>query len=179
MRQEGVALVQGRLLLLECPQFQLHLLTQDHSAVQDLLSRNLITKEDAPSHPDSSKLTRSLGLQPEVEIEIEQHPLAVGDTLLLCSDGLWGFVPEREIQKVIETPGYTLETVAHNLLEMALASGGHDNVGIEIARLIAPTDITALLPQKENYIAIKVVVAMLLIAFTTLCVLIYLTFFNN
>jgi len=158
---------------------RLHLLTQDHSAVQDLLSRNLITKEEAPSHPDSSKLTRSLGLQPEVEIEIEQHPLAVGDTLLLCSDGLWGFVPEREIQKVIETPGYTLETVAHNLLEMALASGGHDNVGIEIARLIAPTDITALLPQKENYIAIKVVVAMLLIAFTTLCVLIYLTFFNN
>jgi serine/threonine protein phosphatase PrpC len=158
---------------------RLHLLTQDHSAVQDLLNRNLITKEEAPSHPDSSKLTRSLGLQPEIEIEIEKHPLAAGDTLLLCSDGLWGFVPEREIQKVVETPGYTVETVAHNLLEMALASGGHDNVGIEIARLIAPSGLTPVLPPKENYIALKVVIAMLLIAFATLCVLIYLTFFNN
>jgi len=158
---------------------RLHLLTKDHSAVQDLLSRDLITKEEAPRHPDSSKLTRSLGLQAEIEIEIEKHPLAVGDTLLLCSDGLWGFVPEREIQKVVETPGFTLETVAHNLLELALASGGHENVGIEIARLIVPPDVAALLPPKENYIALKVVIAMLLIAFTTMCVLIYITFFNN
>ena len=158
---------------------RLHLLTTNHSAVQDLLNRNLITKEDAPHHPDSSKLTRSIGLQPEIEIEIEKHPLAVGDTLLLCSDGLWGFVPEREIQKVVETSGYTVETVAHNLLEMALASGGHDNVGIEIARLIAPSGLTPVLPPKENYIALKVVIAMLLIAFAALCVLIYLTFFNN
>jgi protein phosphatase len=158
---------------------RLHLLTTDHSAAQDLINRALISKEEAQRHPDAQVVSRSLGLQPEVEIEIEQHPLAVGDTLLLCSDGLWGFVPEREIQKVVETPGYTLETVAHNLLELALASGGHDNVGIEIARLIAPSDITAMLPKKENYIALKVVIAMLLIAFTTLCVLIYLTFFNN
>jgi len=69
--------------------------------------------------------------------------------------------------------------VAHNLLELALASGGHENVGIEIARLIVPPDVAALLPPKENYIALKVVIAMLLIAFTTMCVLIYLTFFNN
>jgi protein phosphatase len=158
---------------------RMHRLTTDHSAVQNLLSHDLITKEEAQHHPDSKVLTRSLGLQPEVEIDIEQHPLAVGDTLLLCSDGLWGFVPEREIQKVIETPGYTVETVAHNLLELALASGGHDNIGIEIARLIAPPDNAPLPPQTESYVALKVVMVMLLVAFAALSVLVYLTFFNS
>jgi len=158
---------------------RLHRLTTDHSAVQDLLSHDMITKEEAQRHPDSSVLTRSLGRQAEVEIDIEQHPLAVGDTLLLCSDGLWGFVPEREIQKVVETTGFTLETVAHNLLEQALAAGGHDNIGIEIARLIAPPDVTAVFPRKESYVALKVVIVMLLIACAALSVLVYLTFFNN
>jgi protein phosphatase len=157
---------------------QLHRLTTDHSAVQDLLSHDLITKEEAQRHPDSSVLTRSLGLKPEVEIDIEQHPLAAGDTLLLCSDGLWRFVPEREIQKVMETPGLTLEAAARNLLELGLAAGGHDNIGIEMARLIPPTDDARRLPQTENYVALKVVIAMLLVAFAALCVLIYLTFFN-
>jgi len=158
---------------------RLHRLTTDHSAAQDLLSHNIISKEEVLRHPDAAVLTRSLGLQPEVEIDIEQHPLAVGDTLLLCSDGLWGFVPEREIQKVVETPGLTLETAAHNLLELALAAGGHDNIGIELARLISPADGAVVLPPKENYVALKVVIVMLLIAFTALCVLIYLTFFSS
>jgi hypothetical protein len=61
-----------------------------------MLDRKLITPEEAEHHPDASVLTRSLGHHDhEVEIDIEQHPLAVGDTLLLCSDGLWGFVPEH------------------------------------------------------------------------------------
>src|ERR1035441_5918510 len=84
---------------------RLHRLTTDHSAVQALLSRNLITPEEAQNHPDASVLTRSLGHQPEVEIDIEQHPLALGDTLLLCSDGLWGFVSELDIQRAVDVPG--------------------------------------------------------------------------
>lgn len=158
---------------------RLHRLTTDHSAVQDMLSRALISNEEAQRHPDAQVLSRTMGLQPEIEIDIEQHPLAVGDTLLLCSDGLWGYVPEREIQKVVETPGYTLETVAHTLLEHALAAGGHDNIGIEIARLISPSDVSEVFPQKENYVALKVVIVMLLIAFAALAVLVYLTFFSS
>jgi len=159
---------------------RLHRLTTDHSTVQELLSRELISTEEAQHHPNSSLLSRSLGRQPEVEIDIEEHPLAVGDTLLLCSDGLWRFVPEPEIKKVVETPGYTVEAVANNLLELALASGSHNNIGIEIARLISTPEVNpVIIPQKENYIALKVVIGMLLIAFTALCVLVYLTFFFN
>lgn len=115
---------------------RLRRLTTDHSAVQALLSRNLITPEEAQNHPDASVLTRSLGHQPEVEIDIEQHPLVIGDTLLLCSDGLWGFVSEPDIQRVVDAPGLTLESAAHGLLGLALAAGGQDNIGIEMARLV-------------------------------------------
>jgi protein phosphatase len=101
-----------------------------------MLSHNLITPEEAKNHPDASVLTRSLGHQPEVEIDIEQHPLAIGDTLLLCSDGLWGFVSELDIERVVDAPGRTLESSAHGLLEMALTAGGNDNIGIEMARVV-------------------------------------------
>jgi serine/threonine protein phosphatase PrpC len=149
-------------------------LTIDHSAAQVLLSRNLITPEEAQHHPDSTVLTRSLGHQPEVEIDIEELPLASGDTLLLCSDGLWGFVPERDIHRMAETLDLTVEAAAHNLLELALAAGGHDNVGIEMARLIPPPDAPP--PRSENYLALKIVMTMLLIAVAAVCVLAYLTF---
>jgi serine/threonine protein phosphatase PrpC len=153
---------------------RLQRLTVDHSAVQNLLSRNLITPEEAEHHPDASVLTRSLGHQPEVEIDIEQLPLAIGDTLLLCSDGLWGFVPERDIHRVAEALDLTVEAAAHNLLELALAAGGHDNIGIEMARLIPPPDVPP--PRAENYLALKIVMTMLLLAVAAVCVLAYLTF---
>jgi serine/threonine protein phosphatase PrpC len=156
---------------------RLHRLTTDHSAVQAMLSRNLITPEEAQHHPDSSVLTRCLGQKPEVEIDIEQHPLASGDTLLLCSDGLWGFIPEQDILSVVETLGLTVEAAARNLLELALAAGGHDNIGIEMARLIQPPD-AAPLPRTESYLALRIVLAMVLIALAALCVLAYLTFWN-
>jgi PPM family protein phosphatase len=156
---------------------RLHRLTTDHSAVQALLSRNLITPEDAQNHPDSSVLTRSLGHQPEVEIDIEQHPLAIGDTLLLCSDGLWGFVSELDIEKVAGAHGLTLESSAHGLLELALAAGGNDNIGIEMARLVALPKVDPPpqpLPKPiSHHNVVWVVLSVFLLAFAGLCVLAY------
>ena len=63
---------------------RLNRLTVDHSTVEALLNRNLITPEEAVNHPDASVLTRSLGHKAEVEIDVDQYPLAAGDTLLLC-----------------------------------------------------------------------------------------------
>jgi protein phosphatase len=142
--------------------------------VQSLLSRKLITPEEAEHHPDIPVLTRSLGRLPEVEIDIEQHPLAVGDTLLLCSDGLWGFVPEQEIEKAAAGP--TLEAAAHNLLELALAAGGHDNIAIEMARLIPPPA-----PARRSGLppGFKWIVLIFLLAIAGLCVLAYLTFWSS
>jgi protein phosphatase len=156
---------------------RLHQLTTDNSAVQSLISRNLIAPQEARRQPDSSVLARSLGHQPEVEIDIEQHPLAAGDTLLLCSDGLWGFVSEQEILKVTDNIGLTVETAARNLLELALAAGGHDNIGIAMARLIQPPDLPA--QKSENYIPIKLVLALLLLAIATLGALAFILLRSN
>ena len=156
---------------------RLHRLTIDHSAVQVLLSRNLITPEEAKTHPDASVLTRSLGHQPEVEIDIEQHPLAIGDTLLLCSDGLWGFVPELEIQRAVDAPGQTLESAAHGLLELALAAGGNDNIGIEMARVVGLPKVGSS-PQTSpeaisNHTVLWIVLTVFMLAFAGFCVMAY------
>jgi len=110
-------------------------LTSDHSAVQALLSRNLITEEEARHHPDASVLTRSLGHRPEVEIEIDRVDLQPGDALLLCSDGLWGYVADADIAAVATDGSLSVQTTAETLLHQALAAGGQDNIGIEFVRI--------------------------------------------
>ena len=154
---------------------RLHRLTTDHSAVQTLLNRNLIAPEEAKDHPDALVLTRCLGHQLDVEMEIEQLPLAVGDTLLLCSRGLWGFVPELEIQTTAAS--LSVEAAAHNLLELALTTGGHNNIGIEVARLIAPPDTP--IRSEHPPLAFKWVLTVFLLAIASLCVLAWLTFWSN
>lgn len=110
-------------------------ITSDHSAVQALISRNLITEEEARNHPDASVLTRSLGHRPEVEIEIDRIPLQGGDALLLCSDGLWGYVSDADIAAVATDASLSVKTIADTLLSQALAAGGLDNIGIEYIRI--------------------------------------------
>jgi serine/threonine protein phosphatase PrpC len=156
---------------------RLHRLTIDHSAVQSLLDRNLIAPEEARHHPEASVLSRSLGHHATVEIDIEQHPLTVGDTLLLCSDGLWGSVPEMEIQKTAADLSLPLGTAAHNLLGLALAAGGRDNVGIEMARIAAPPAVAQ--RRIEFPLALKMILVMFFLGLTGLGILTYLTFFYN
>jgi serine/threonine protein phosphatase PrpC len=155
---------------------RLHRLTTDHSAVQTLLSRNLITPQEALDHPEAFVSTRFLGQSPEVEIDIEQHALAVDDTLLLCSSGLWGHIPVQKIQKTMAAPGLTLETAAHNLLGLALATRSREDIGIEMLRLVPPR--TPDPPQKEKpFPGLKWILAVFLLALAGLFVLAYLTFF--
>ncbi len=115
---------------------RLNRITTDHSAVQVLLSRNLITPEEAANHPDASVLVRSIGQESEVEIDIDMVTLEAGDTLLLCSDGLWGYVDELAIEAATAQPA-TMGIVAAALLQLALDAGGRDNIGIELARFAA------------------------------------------
>jgi hypothetical protein len=114
---------------------QMRKVTNDHSAVQALLNRNLITEAEAKNHPDSSVLTRSLGHRPEVELEIDRILLQSGDALLLCSDGLWGYVEEGDIAAVVTDTSLSVQTTADTLLHQALAAGGHDNIGIQFIRI--------------------------------------------
>jgi protein phosphatase len=139
-------------------------ITRDHSAVQLLLDHNLIAPEEAHNHPDASVLTRTLGLELNVEIELDAIALAPGDTLLLCSDGLWGYVADREIERVLADPALSAEDASRALLDLALDAGGHDNVGIQIARLgvaseSARTDRTGSASASESQSALDRVLA--------------------
>lgn len=116
--------------------------TRDHSAVQMLLDHDLIAPEEASTHPDASVLTRALGHEPNVKIDLNSIELEPGDTLLLCSDGLWGYVSDREIERVLADPALTAEQASRALLDLALDAGGHDNVGIQLARLAASAAAT-------------------------------------
>jgi len=110
---------------------QLRRITRDHSAVQALLDSGAINESQARGHPDANVLTRSLGHRPDVEVDFDFVSLEAGDALLLCSDGLWGYVPEAEIAAAATSTTLTAQGVANALLALALDAGGHDNVSIE------------------------------------------------
>lgn len=122
---------------------KLTLLTRDRTPVQDLLESNQITPQEIGAHPDQALLTRHLGLELNVRVKVREVPLEVGDTLLLCSDGLWSCVPEQEIERILADGTRSVDEASCALLNLALDAGGHDNVAIEIARVSQSCDSAA------------------------------------
>ncbi|HKF45989.1 MAG TPA: protein phosphatase 2C domain-containing protein [Terracidiphilus sp.] len=125
-------------------------LTRDHSAVQELMDQGRLTPEEARHSPHASVLTRSIGHIPDVEIEMSMVDLEAGDTLLLCSDGLWGFVPELAIEQVMTDPERDVQDMASTLLNFALDAGGPDNIGIQVVRLSSVQGAAAVPPPSAN-----------------------------
>jgi protein phosphatase len=120
-------------------------LTADHSLVAAMVASGVITPEEAHGHPDSNKVLRSLGSQRELpasyvdglEAAYGQPSLrlAPGDVLLICSDGVWGTVEDREIQVVL-TEALDAQTAARALIDRALAGGAPDNATAVVARCV-------------------------------------------
>jgi PPM family protein phosphatase len=166
---------------------RLYRVTRDHSAVQAMLDRNLITPEQALNHPDSSVLTRSLGHEADVDADIDSALLGPGDSLLLCSDGLWGYVDERAIEVVAANPALDVETASAALLELALSAGGFDNVGIEIARIVRGSPRIAALPAADAFRTTRAfgklrlieVLAVALLAIAAIGALAYFAYFEH
>ncbi len=111
-------------------------ITLDHSLVAELQRRGMITEEEALVHPRRNEVLRSLGVEPEVVVDLHQLDLAPGDVFLLCSDGLSGVVRDAEIADVIhrEPPAQAART----LVDFANSRGGPDNITVQIARIPAP-----------------------------------------
>lgn len=100
--------------------------THDHSVVAELVRSGTITKEQARLHPQKNLITRSLGTEPEVDVDLFEISRRKGDCWLLCSDGLTDLVTDAEMQNILYvTP---LEKAADALLALALAKGGSDNI---------------------------------------------------
>jgi PPM family protein phosphatase len=112
-------------------------LTRDHSYVGRLVESGIVRSEDAESHPQRHILTAALGSGREVVPDVPAEPLAVenGDTLVLCTDGLWSLVNEQELAATVRS-GTPAES-STSLVNMALERGGPDNVTVLILRISA------------------------------------------
>ena len=109
------------------------LVTRDHSLVEDLVERGELTREQARNHPNKNLITRALGAEPELMADCFRQPLAPGDYLLLCSDGLSNVVEEQEmLYEVIH--GGPPESCCSRLLEIAMGRGAPDNVTAVLIR---------------------------------------------
>ena len=105
-------------------------LTKDHTVVQRMVEKGILKPWEARHHPDSGIVRRALGKREELELEVSRElKLLAGDRLLLCSDGLCGFVDDEDIALGLSL-GSVPQTAADVLLESALEAGGEDNVTV-------------------------------------------------
>ncbi len=112
---------------------KLEQLTEDHSLLQEQINAGLITKEQARLSNDGHLVTRALGTEAEVELELNEYDTLVGDCYLLCSDGLTDLVEDDEIEKTIALSNGNINLAASNLIRLANKFGGADNVSVVIA----------------------------------------------
>lgn len=106
---------------------RLQTLTRDHTIVEELVDRGLLSADDAERHPYKNVLSRNLGARADAKVDVVELELKPGDRLLLCSDGLYGYASAEGIQYVLGS-GDAPEHVARDLIELALRGGGGDNV---------------------------------------------------
>ncbi len=113
-------------------------LTTDHSLVAQLVARNQLTAEEARHDPRRNVVTRSVGVGPEIDVDLVDvdEPLRAGDTLVLCSDGLHGQVSDDEIAGF--AMGESLEGACNDLIELANERGGPDNITVAMLRFQQP-----------------------------------------
>jgi protein phosphatase len=114
---------------------QISRLTRDHSYVSRLVESGIVRSEDAEKHPQRHILTAALGAGVEVMPDNAEPGMVLeeGDTLILCTDGLWGLVTEEEIVAAVnaKSPAESCSV----LVQLALDRGGPDNITVQVLRL--------------------------------------------
>lgn len=109
--------------------------TRDHSLVRRLEELGQITAAEAAVHPQRNVLYRAIGQGETLESDVVTTPFPMGGYLLICSDGLWGLVPDDEMRRIVyEAP--TIQSACQNLVAAANTAGGPDNISVILAQLI-------------------------------------------
>ncbi len=111
---------------------ELNQLTEDHSLVNELVKRGVITEQEAKTHPQKNIITRTLGISPDADIDINLYQLESSDQLLLCTDGLSNMVSNQQLDDVLKSD-QTLAEKCQQLIKMANETGGPDNITVLIA----------------------------------------------
>lgn len=111
-------------------------ITEDHSLIAEKIRHGLITPEEAKNHKMRNVITRSLGYQEDVEVDLSVRAVRRGDAFLLCSDGLSGLVEDPELLDHVLQDGP--QPAARKLIELACQRGGDDNITTVIATVEEP-----------------------------------------
>ena len=110
--------------------------SSDHSYVADLVRQKKISEEEARNHPQSNIVTRALGIKPSVEIELDEIPFLRGDRFLVCTDGIWGMLPQCDLVKKISQAkgiGELTSSLTEEIDCIGQANGGnHDNLTLAV-----------------------------------------------
>jgi protein phosphatase len=108
--------------------------SRDHSFVSDQVAAGLITADQARASPHRNVITRALGYQSGVSVDLFRLPLQIGDIIVLCSDGLHGLVSDAEIADIAAAAP---EQAVQQLVDLANSRGGNDNITVAIAHIEA------------------------------------------
>ena len=115
---------------------QMEQITLDHSLLQELVDRGFYSPEEAQRASNKNYVTRALGVEPNVEVELQEHGAHKGDCYLLCSDGLSDMIEDDDMGLTIATFGQNLQSVAQHLVQLANDNGGKDNISVVLAQVM-------------------------------------------
>jgi protein phosphatase len=110
-------------------------LTEDHSLIQEQINAGVITQEQAKFSNNKNLVTRALGIDPEVELELQEFGVEVSDLYLLCSDGLSDLVSDNEIAQILLESNGNINNASKHLVRVANENGGTDNISVIIAKI--------------------------------------------
>lgn len=117
------------------PDGRIQKITKDHSLVQRMVEMEEITEEEALVHPNRNVLLKALGQSDPIRPDIQTHQIPHVGYLMICSDGLWGVVPEAEIYRIV-TSAPNPTTACNKLVDAANSAGGPDNISVILVQFM-------------------------------------------
>ena len=109
-------------------------ITRDHSVVEELLNANLITEEEARLHPRRNQITRAMGVEEIIIVDIFREKIEKGDMLLLATDGLTGCVDDESINNIINQ-NKDIKEICKDLIDTANNNSGKDNISVILSKI--------------------------------------------
>ena len=110
--------------------------TKDHSLIQELIDRGLYTPEEAHANTPKNLVTRAMGIEADVDVDVVEEAVLIDDIYLLCSDGLNDMVNDEEIHLTLSKYSANLVQAADELVKFANKRGGKDNTSIILVRIL-------------------------------------------
>ena len=123
-------------------------ITMDHSLLQELVDRGFYSQEEAQRSTNRNYVTRALGVEANVDVEVQEVEVQKGDYFLMCSDGLPDMVEDEDIHLTISTFSNDVRTVGEQLIKLTNDNGGRDNVSVVLVRVAEPFPAQAGLLRK-------------------------------